>query len=135
MEGIIHFSRFLIYMETAEHLFLNELGGSVAMRHDGERLGWPRLAVGCEFLRPVRFEDELDIRIFVLRKGRRALTYGCEFFHDGHLVARGQSSSACCILGGEDGLRATDIPAALAANIEQAPEEERAAWQAPIRGI
>ncbi len=28
------------------------------VRIDGLRLGWPRTAVGCEFLRPVRFEDD-----------------------------------------------------------------------------
>jgi YbgC/YbaW family acyl-CoA thioester hydrolase len=135
MEGIIHFSRFFIYMETAEHQFLNALGTSVASRVDGARLGWPRLAVACEFLRPVRFEDEVEIRLFVLRKGARAITYGCEFRHGGHLIARGQSTSVCCAMEGESGLRSIDIPPFLADRIEEVGAEERAQWRSPIRTL
>lgn len=135
MEGIIHFSRFLIYMETAEHRFLNHLGTSVASRLGGERLGWPRLSVGCEFLRPVRFEDEVEIRLLVLRKGRRSLTFGCEFAHRGEPVARGQSSSACCILKPHAGLVAVDIPRQLAERIAEVPAEEKARWRPPVREL
>ena len=135
MEGIIHFSRFFIYMETAEHQFLNALGTSVASRWDGTRLGWPRMAVGCEFLRPVRFEDEVEIRLFVLRKGARALTYGCEFRHGGELVARGQSTSVCCAMEGEGGLRSIDIPPGLAARIAEIGAEEKVLWRSPIRPL
>lgn len=136
MEGIIHFSRFFIYMETAEHQFLNTLGTSVATRWEGRRLGWPRMAAGCEFLRPVRFEDELEIRLIVLRKGPRALTYGCEFQHQGELVARGQSTSVCCAMDGEGGaLRSIDIPAGLAERIAEVPAEEKARWRLPLRPL
>ncbi len=135
MEGLIHFSRFFIFMETAEHRFLADRGSSVALREDGQRLGWPRLAVGCEFVAPVHFEDELDIRLLVLRKGRRSLTYGCEFQHRGRQVARGQSSSVCCILSSDGSLESTDIPEQLAARITEAPAEERAKWRPPIREL
>ena len=135
MEGIIHFSRFFIYMETAEHQFLNALGTSVASHVDGRRLGWPRLAVGCQFLRPVRFEDEVEIRLFVLHKGARALTYGCEFRHRGELVARGQSTSVCCAMEGEAGLRSIDIPASLASRIAEVAAEEKEQWRSPIRAL
>ena len=38
MGGIVHFSRFVIFMETAEHEFLNALGTSVTLEHDGVRI-------------------------------------------------------------------------------------------------
>jgi len=135
MEGIIHFSRFFIYMETAEHQFLNALGTSVAAAIDGRRLGWPRTAVGCEFLRPVRFEDEVEIRLLVLRKGARSITYGCEFRHQGELIARGQSTSVCCAMGEGHGLRSIDIPASLADRIAEVGAEERSRWRSPIRPL
>ena len=135
MEGIIHFSRFFIYMETAEHQFLNALGTSVAGSIDGVRLGWPRTAVGCEFLRPVRFEDEVEIRLFVLRKGARSITYGCEFRHQSELVARGQSTSVCCAMKSEGGLRSIDIPKRLADRIAEVAAEERTRWRSPIRQL
>lgn len=135
MEGIIHFSRFFIYMETAEHLFMNALGTSIAAQVEGVRLGWPRTAVGCEFLRPVRFEDEVEIRLFVLRKGARSITYGCEFRHAGELIARGQSTSVCCAMKDEGELRSIDIPASLARGIAETTEEERIRWRSPIRAL
>jgi acyl-CoA thioester hydrolase len=135
MEGIIHFSRFFIYMETAEHQFLNALGTSVAGWIDGSRLGWPRTAVACEFLRPVRFEDEVDIRLFVLRKGARSITYGCEFRHQGELIARGQSTAVCCVTKEEGGLRSIDIPSSLAERIEETAAEEKSRWRSPIRQL
>ena len=133
--GLIHFSRYLIYMETAEHEFLRAIGSSVSTLFEGEHLSWPRLAASCEFLRPIGFEDEIDIRIFVLRKGSKSLTWGCEFFHRGTLVARGQMSSVCCILDPERPLRSLDIPAELSAQIEEVPQEEKAAWKPPIRPV
>ena len=135
MEGIIHFSRFFVYMETAEHQFMNALGTSIAAHVDGIRLGWPRTAVGCEFLRPVRFEDEVEIRLVVLRKGARSITYGCEFTHRGELVARGQSTSVCCAMKDEGGLRSIDIPPSLARRIAETTEEERTRWRSPIRAL
>ena len=133
--GHIHFSRYLVFMETAEHEFLNAAGLSVSAIVDGEHLSWPRLSTGCEFLHPVGFEDRLDIRVFVLRKGGKSLTFGCEFFHEGALVARGQMSSACCILRPEEPLESVAIPATLAARIDEVPDEEKKAWQLPIRPL
>ena len=133
--GLIHFSRYFIYMETAEHQFLNAAGSSVSATIDGEHFSWPRLASACEFLRPVRFEDELDIRVLVLRKGTRSLTFGCEFFCNGTLVARGQMSSVCCLVKPGESLQSVDIQSSLAARIDEAPEEEKQAWRPPIRPL
>ena len=70
MSGIVHFSRFLVFMENAEHAFLRAVGPGVQW-HDaeGRELGWPRVAVSCDYLAPARFGDELEIRVRVLRKG------------------------------------------------------------------
>ena len=61
--GIAHFSRFYVFMETAEHQFLNSIGTSVHAQHGDDTIGWPRLSASCEFSRPVRFEDTLDIEL------------------------------------------------------------------------
>jgi len=70
MAGIMHFARFFVFMETAEHQFLNSLGTSVHAVRDGRTLGWPRLAASCEFFRPVCFEDELDMPAFLRKRAR-----------------------------------------------------------------
>ena len=45
MGGIVHFSRFFIFMETAEHQFLEAIGTSVDSELEGRKIGWPRVSV------------------------------------------------------------------------------------------
>ena len=135
LSGIIHFSRYPVFMESAEHDFLRAIGTSVDVEVDGSRLGWPRLSLGFEFKKPVRFEDELDLRLLVLRKGSRSLTFGCEISHREELVARGQMSSACCIFEPGRPMRSVEIPPTIAECIAEVPEAEREAWQSPIRPL
>ncbi len=118
--GIVHFARFFVFMETAEHQFLNSLGASVHTKVDGDEIGWPRLAASCEYLSPLRFEDVVDIRVYVTRKGVKSMTYSFEFSRDGTPIARGKMSSACCICNPGEQIRAVAIPQALAQKIEQA---------------
>jgi acyl-CoA thioester hydrolase len=59
--GIVHFSRFFLYMEEAEHALWREAGLSIARGVSG--VGFPRVAAGFEFCKPLRFEDEFDISI------------------------------------------------------------------------
>ncbi len=120
MGGIVHFSRFFIFMETAEHEFLTALGTSVDLELDGRRIGWPRVAAACTYKSPARYGDVLQIRLRVVRKGRKSMTYGFEFRRDGTEIATGEVSSVCCELQPE--VRAIAIPESIAARIEEAPE-------------
>ena len=90
MAGIVHFTRFFVFMESAEHEFLRSLGTSVATEWDGNKIGWPRLAASCEYLSPLRFEDEVDIRLWISKKGTKSLTYQFHFTRQGEDIARGQ---------------------------------------------
>jgi acyl-CoA thioester hydrolase len=117
--GIVHFSRFFVFMEAAEHALLRSLGTSVALRVDGQRAGWPRLSATCEFRSPARFEDVLEIEIRVLRLGRSSVTYGVDFKIGERLVAEGRLSAACCILDLPEGLKAVPIPPAVAAELQR----------------
>jgi YbgC/YbaW family acyl-CoA thioester hydrolase len=121
MGGIVHFSRFFVYMETAEHEFLNALGTEIHQRHEGRLVGWPRLAAACEYLSPARLGDELAIHLEVERKGRTSMTYRFTFRCGERLVARGRVSSACCVLDDPGGLATIPIPTFLVEQIEEAP--------------
>jgi len=74
MAGIVHFSNFFRFMEFAEQEFLRSLGLSVAWTENGERRGFPRVAASCDFLKPVRFEDVLDITVTVANVGSKSVT-------------------------------------------------------------
>jgi len=98
MGGIVHFSKFFVYMETAEHEFLRRCGTSVDNTVDGVRISWPRVSASCDYKSPARFGDVLDIRVRVLRRGVKSMTYGFEFRCGDTLLAEGQTTSACCII-------------------------------------
>ena len=78
-------------MESTEHEFLRSLGTSVATEWEGNKIGWPRLAASCEYLKPVKFEDELEIvHLTIARKGTKSLTY--QFcFYEGQRRSRSRS--------------------------------------------
>ena len=46
MGGIVHFSRFYVFMEQTEHEFLRHLGANPGSYRDreGRSVGWPRVA-------------------------------------------------------------------------------------------
>jgi YbgC/YbaW family acyl-CoA thioester hydrolase len=121
LSGLVHFSRFFVFMETAEHLFLESIGGSVHVTADGIETGWPRVAATCEYLSAVHAGDVVEIRTRILRVGSRSLTYGHEVTHQGRAVARGRITAVHCVVNDPGGLRALPIPAAIADRIEEAP--------------
>ena len=123
MAGIVHFSRFFVFMEAAEHEFLRSLGSSVSTEWEGNRIGWPRVGASCEYMRSARFEDVLDIHMTVVRKGRKSVTYGFAFSKNGALVARGQLRSVCCVCNPGEEIRSIPIPGFIANQIEEAPAE------------
>ena len=109
MAGIVHFANYFRWMEEVEHAFFRSLGLSVAMRHENVEIGWPRVNVGCEYYGPVRFEDELELRLRVTKVGGKSLSYEVDFLLGDRLVALGKSTSVCCEHT-PAGLKAVTIP-------------------------
>ncbi len=118
MAGIMHFAKFFNFMEEAEHEFLRSRGLSVVMNYEGKRLGWPRVAADCEFLKPVFFEEVMDIELTLSRIGDKSLTFAAEFRRGGETVARGQITTCCCMVGGPEGVKAIELPADIRRKLE-----------------
>ena len=118
MGGVVHFSRYFVYMETAEHQFLQSRGVDVHTRIGGRLISWPRVAASCEFVRPARYRDELEIEVRVLRRGSKSVTYGFRISSEGAELARGEMTAVCCAVDVETGsLEAVEIPPEIAARI------------------
>ncbi|HEX3528852.1 MAG TPA: thioesterase family protein [Thermoanaerobaculia bacterium] len=121
MVGIVHFARFFVFMETAEHELLASLGTPVLFADGGRSIGWPRVSVACDYFAPARFGDVLDIHVQVMKKGRSSLTYQIDIARQGQPIARGRLTTVCCILDDPGGVRAIPIPPYLADQIDEAP--------------
>jgi YbgC/YbaW family acyl-CoA thioester hydrolase len=127
MAGIMHFSNFFRFMETAEHGFYRSLGFSVTMTGSDSKLGWPRVHAECDYRKPLRFEDEVEIHLLVMEKKSKALSFLFRFSkltnEGAEEVARGRLTIVCVthVPGGR--MASAIIPSDVAAKIEVAPCE------------
>ena len=109
--GMVHFSVFFVYMEQAEHEMLRHLGLSVMLADEGGPISFPRVATRCDYQRPARFEEILDIEVVIVRVGRKSVTYEVNFSHEGRPVASGQTTTVCCRFEEEGVPKSMEIPA------------------------
>ena len=117
MAGIVHFSNYFRMMEEVEHAFFRSVGLSVAMQHDGMHVGWPRVNTSCEFFGPVRFEQEMELRLRVTRLGEKSFSYEVDFLLEGRRMALGKTTSVCCELRADGTMRSIAVPDALRAKL------------------
>jgi len=113
MAGIVHFANFFRWMESAEHAFLRSIGFSVHTAAAGQATGWPRLKVGCEYQKPLRFEELVDVVLMVREVRNRSVRYGFEFRRaESHeVVATGEAVAVHAALDPSVGrLEAAPIP-------------------------
>jgi 4-hydroxybenzoyl-CoA thioesterase/acyl-CoA thioester hydrolase len=109
--GIVHFASYLCYMEQAEHEFLRSLGLTVSEpQDDGSHLSWPRVHVECDFHGSAKFEDVLEITVFVSRLGSKSVTYEFEIMRGGGAIAKGRVIAVCCNVKSGHSLKSIAVP-------------------------
>jgi len=125
LAGIVHFSKFFQYMETVEHGFFRSLGFSVVMPNDSTPRGFPRVHASCDYRRPLRFEDLVEMHLLVAARTARSLSYRIRFTRiepgPAEEVAVGSLVVVCVEKPPDGPMRAIELPPALAAQIEVAP--------------
>ena len=112
LAGIVHFASFFPYMEDCEHSFYRSLGHSVTnmVDNDGINIGWPRVNVSCEYLKPILFEDEFEIQLTVSNITDKTIKYDFNFFdNDNQLIAKG-TVVVVCVKFSDSGMKSTTIP-------------------------
>ena len=125
MAGIMHYSNFFRFMETAEHAFYRSLGHSVVMKDVDPPLGWPRVHAECDYFKPLKFEDLVEVHMLVKEKKSKALTYVFRFYKLNGAreeVARG-ALTVVCVAHVNGAMRAVEMPRELSDKIDVAPAE------------
>lgn len=132
--GIMHFSNFFRFMESAEHAFYRSLGFSVhPFRHGvgmgGPNVGWPRVHASADYRLPLHFEEEVEIELLVETLRNKTIHYYFQFWKnpdggdDRSLAATGRFTVVCVSFDTETRrMKAVAIPEEWREKIETAPE-------------
>ncbi|MEM7699928.1 MAG: thioesterase family protein [Verrucomicrobiota bacterium] len=85
LAGIMHFSNFFRFMESAEHAFYRDLGFSVHPFNDfvegeGPQVGWPRVQASADYRLPLHFEEEVEIELLVEELRSKTVRYFFQFW-------------------------------------------------------
>lgn len=121
MAGIMHFANYFHFMEAAEHAFVRSLGLSIAGAGAEPNIGWPRVSVSCDYKRPLKFQDVVEVHLKVANVSEKAITYSFFFRKNGEkeLTALG-SVTVVCVTFRDGKMQATLIPKSFAEKIEAA---------------
>ena len=128
MAGIMHFANFFRWMESCEVAFYRSLDLPLISFVPGKIIGWPRVDVSCQYLAPLRFNDSVDVRLFVKKLGKRSVTYIFQFRKEGKLMAQGEMSAVCVTSDDKGEMVAQLLPENVVARLQPADET---AWTAP----
>ena len=125
MAGIMHYSNFFRFMETAEHGFYRSLGFSVVDSNLNPRVGWPRVHAECDYKKPLRFEDVVEIHLLVIEKRAKAIRFQFRFRkingESSEEVARGALTVVCVTHAPDGSMKSAPIPPEIGVKIEVAP--------------
>ena len=118
LAGIVHFSYFYRYMESAEHAFYRSLGFSVhdfRPTPDAPLIGWPRVHASADFRLPLFFEEEIEIELLVEEIRSKTIRYYFRFWKnpddpEKRVVAATGNFVVVCVAFGEGSGIASEPP-------------------------
>ena len=117
--GIVHFSNFFRYMEEAEHALWREVGLSISKRSG---VGFPRIAASFEYHRPLRVEDEFDVRLRIVAMTEKTIRYECVLWKGDEKIATGSLTIICVKAVDGQGMKSAPIPPEIAQRFAIAAE-------------
>jgi YbgC/YbaW family acyl-CoA thioester hydrolase len=117
--GIVHFSNYFRYMEEAEHALWREVGLTIAKRSG---VGFPRIAASFEYHRPLRVEDEFDVRIRIVAMNEKTIRYECVLLKGDEKIATGSLTIICVRAVDGQAMKSVPIPSEIADRFEIASE-------------
>ena len=88
---VVYHSNYLIWFETARILMLDEIGMPYS-EIEARGLFLPVLTVSAEYKSPARFDDQLEIHLFMKKKPRARIHFDYEVHRGDELLAIGHST-------------------------------------------
>lgn len=110
----IHYTALFRHFEIAEDEFFRHIGYPYSSREAG--VSYPRVHVEADYLRALRYDDEVEVAVAVDRAGRTSYTLAFSVRKDGAEAARGKITAVCMNLETQ---RAREMPEDLAAALRR----------------
>ena len=88
---VVYHSNYLVWFETARILMLDQIGMPYS-EIESRGLFLPVLTVSAEYKSPARFDDHLEIHLFLKKKPRARMHFDYEVRRGDKLLAIGHSS-------------------------------------------
>ena len=120
--GIVHFSCFFRYLEEAEHALWRAAGLTIAS--PGSEIGWPRVAASFEFMKPLHFEDEFEVRLRIVAKTKKTIHYNALVTKNGETMASGSLTITCVTRRPGEAMKAVAIPPEVDSRLQVAAQEK-----------
>lgn len=126
MAGIMHFSNFFRWMEACETAFYRSLDLPLISFVPGNVVGWPRVKATCDYKSPLRFNDVVEVTLFIKEVRSKGVVYVFHFrkIEDGRpqaaLSAHGEIAAVCVTADPAGKMIAQPIPEAVRARFELA---------------
>ena len=79
------------------------------------------MGIRCEYRRPIRFEDEFEVHIWLHRKGSSTLTYQFTIANGSEVAAHGEMQATCCRRTAGNKLEVIQLPKDFEEKLEEAP--------------
>lgn len=112
--GILHFSTYYLFMESAEAELFRLLGFDLLWQEEGQWHGFPRLDSQCAFHRPLYFGDPVRIELSIPELSASRIRLACKFFKEnGRRCAEGHLLTGCASRLPNGKLIGRDMPPAL----------------------
>ena len=92
-EGVVYYGSYLVYFEVARVELLRELGCPIGEARD-RGLVFPAVSATCNYRRPGRVDDLLDVRLWLGRVGRASFDFAYQVCRDGEVLADGTTRHA-----------------------------------------
>jgi len=111
--GVVYYANYLKFLERARSEWLRHLGVSQSRLLEAERLLFAITAVEVRYLKPARFEDELNVTVELDRLRRASMSFRQEIYRGGEgeeLLCTAQVTAACL---DADTMRPRPLPAHL----------------------
>lgn len=109
--GIVYYPRFMHYFHLAmEEFFSAVMGIDFSALLHKRNLAFPTVRVECDFKRRMKYGDQIDIEVKILKIGQSSITWGYRGYLNGDentIVVEGSNVTVCTMT---DTFEKVDVP-------------------------